>query len=294
MIPAFIWGAGVAYLAGRWNDPANAFAPLPLALIACLFFLQYHPGPARPLAVAAIIWALLLLAKIILNTRIYHYGFALAMPATLLVVAIGVGMTSWPARAAVLGALTVAITAYLALAFSLISQQVNLVGHGGNQFWADARGGIMNQILVVLEQKSSPGQTLIVAPEGAMLNFLARMENPTPYWSFNPPYSFFAAGQGEDAGEKKMLAALQAHLSDWLVLVGEDQSDLGTPRFGKDYGRSIFQFLQQNYRPLIQVGDGPIVGNGFGMGLMEKGIYYPLYIGTRPSSGGFNVVPPRR
>ncbi|MGA2233268.1 MAG: hypothetical protein ABSH22_20385 [Tepidisphaeraceae bacterium] len=195
----------------------------------------------------AMVWGLALLGKIVLNARIYHYGFALAMPCTLMVVAAAIGFGTRPVRAAMLGALAVAIAGYLALASSLMANQKYLVGEDGDQFRADERGLAMSQILEELRQRAGPGQTLAVMPEGAMLNFLAAMPDSTPYWSFNPPYSFFAPGQGEAAGEEKMLDALHAHPPDWIVLVKEDLADFGTPFFGVDYGKSLYAFVREDY-----------------------------------------------
>jgi hypothetical protein len=151
-------------------------------------------------------------------------------------------------RAALLGALAVVIASYLNLGFQLISEQHFIVGEGANQFRADARGAMAEDVLQALRLKNSANQTLAVMPEGALLNFLAEMPNSTPYWSFNPPYSFFAPDQGEAAGEEKIVLALQAKPPDWVVLVPENLADFGTPFFGKDYGLRIYDFVRKHYR----------------------------------------------
>jgi 4-amino-4-deoxy-L-arabinose transferase-like glycosyltransferase len=287
IVAAFVWSALTTLAAGWVFNPSDAFTPLPLALIVCaippLHVLRERAGvrvlpinqEVLPLALGALVWSFFLLLKILLNARIYHYGFALAMPATLLVISAAIGWTPRSFRAAVIGSLIVTITAYLALASSLMANQRFVVGEGANQFLADQRGRAMSQILTDLRQRASPGRTLAVMPEGAMLNFLAAMPNPTPYWSFNPPYSFFAPGQGEAAGEKKMLEALQAHPPDWVVLVKEDLTDFGTPFFGIDYGKSLYAFVQKDYvtsdgRPL---GDRPFAGSDAFMLLLHRQWY---------------------
>jgi hypothetical protein len=292
IMTAAAWGAAGAFLAGHWQDPSEAFAPLPLALLVSLWLARRQGGDRRPLAIGAIVWALVLLGKILLNARIVHYGFALAMPATLLVVAAGIGWTTPPVRAAVLGTLAVTIAAYLGQAARLQSQQSFVVGEASNSFYADERGGMLNACLTALRQKASPGQTMAVMPEGAMLNFLARMPNPTPYWSFNPPYSFFAPGAGEAAGEAKMLAALEKSPPDWVVLVAEDLSDFGTPFFGRDYGQGLYAFVQANYASDSQWGQAPFTGESFGIILMRRKVYN----GAAPLSaaGESNAVSPRR
>jgi Dolichyl-phosphate-mannose-protein mannosyltransferase len=270
---ALLWGAAAAYLVGSKNDAGNAFAPLPLALIGCAVLLKYRPPEIRALSAGLVVYAFVILGKIILNARIYHYGFVLAMPATLMVVAIGIGWTNAAFRAGLIGALAVVIAAYISFGRGLILGQRFVVGEGANQFHADERGRQLEVVLEYLRTAARPGQTLTVMPEGAMLNFLAVMPNPTPYWSFNPPYSFFAPGQGEAAGEGKILASLQSHPPDWIALVAEDLSEFGTPFFGKDYGVRICGFVTQNYRTELTVGISPFKHEGFGMLLMHRNVY---------------------
>jgi len=255
----FIWGAALTFLIGKLNNPADAFAPLPIALIGCAILAARRSPQERLITFGLLAFAFVLLAKIFLNARIYHYGFVLAMPATLLVVAIGIGWTPPPIRASFLGALIVLIAAYVNLGWNYLSHQTFVVGDGPNQFRADWRGAEVEQALVTLRQKAAANQSLIVMPEGALLNFLAVMPNPTPYWSFNPPYSFFAPGSGEAAGEAKIEASLQSHPPDWIVLVPEDLSDFGTARFGKDYGLQISAFVKQHYRTVWHSDYGAIL-----------------------------------
>ena len=278
-LTAFALG-GLAVLGlTRLDDPADAFAPLPLAVVAILIGwlaalyrarrlsidptasshasrITHHASPTHHAslthpssAVGLSIFSLALLAKISLNARIYHYGFVLAMPATLLVVAAVVGwVPAWVSRrgrdgatfrAGGAGALAAVIGVYLSLAARLMQRQAYPVGEGGNRFRADERGAAMDQILHALRRRARPGDTLAVLPEGAMLNVLAGRTNPTPYWSANPPFSFYAPGRGEAAGERKVLESLEARPPDWVVLVDENLSEFGTPYFGRDYAKGV-------------------------------------------------------
>lgn len=296
MMAAFVWGIAAACVIGHFEDPAEAFAPLPVALVGCMVLAWKLKGSAQGAAVGAIVWALVLLGKIVLNARIYQYGFALAMPATVIVVTGGISWLPEMVRrrggegryvaGSILGAMTAVIVAYLLLANHLMGFESHPVAEGKNQFWADPRGQMLNEMLLSLRQKARPGETLAVMPEGAMLNFLAQMPNPTPYWSFNPPYSFFAPGEGEAAGQAKILAALTAHPPDWIVLVSEDLSDFGTPFFGKDYGLDLYAFVQDHYHTQLSLGDAENGRNDFGMMLLRRNGYN----GVEPTKGKQNDV----
>src|SRR5262249_221204 len=142
------------------------------------------------------VFAFLLLGKIILNTRIYHYGFVLAMPAALLLV---VALLDWlPAviasfggcagivRAASLAGLGCFIPPYLAIHASYVPSKRYPVGSGNDAFWADARGIWVNEVLDEIAKYNGPDETLAILPEGGMLNYLSRRPNPTPYIFFMP------------------------------------------------------------------------------------------------------------
>jgi 4-amino-4-deoxy-L-arabinose transferase-like glycosyltransferase len=276
MALALVWGAGAAFVIRQFQQPPEAFAPLPIALIVCAFLVLRKDRPHRALAIGAIVWAFVLLGKIILNARAYHYGFVLAMPATLVVVAAGMAWTPPLVRAAVAGALGTTLAVYLAYAASLTAQQTYLVGTGRDQFWADERGGVLNDMLMDLQQRATPGQTLAVMPEGAMLNFLARMPDSTPYWSFDPPYAFFAPGRGESAGEAQIAEALTRHPPDWIVRIPLD--------FGIqfDIGLRISDALQGKYTLVGRIGRSPSEGRGFTMILLRYVGYNKAPSLTRP------------
>src|ERR1019366_9976048 len=121
--------AGV--LAASWQSRAwlSAIRPLPVVLIvigvvSAIDFINSRKDSQESvpliLRLTVLVYAFALLGKIILNVHVYHYGFALAMPATLVLIA---ALLCWiPAaitqrggnggvfRAAALAVLTVAIS----------------------------------------------------------------------------------------------------------------------------------------------------------------------------------------
>src|SRR5439155_76720 len=139
-------------------------------------------GAARDARV--VVFALTLLAKIFFNVHAYHYGFALAMPATLLVV---VALVGWaPAaitarggcgalfRAVALACLLVAALTHLAVSGRRFAAKIHRVGGGADALLADARGPVVEAALGALARQAAAGQSLAVLPEGVMLNYLSR------------------------------------------------------------------------------------------------------------------------
>ncbi|HLF48399.1 MAG TPA: glycosyltransferase family 39 protein [Methylomirabilota bacterium] len=272
-------GLGLQWRGIAWLEAAR---PLPLfmlalGLVTLVAFVRRRrdPAAAHPLVlrICLIVFALALLLKMVLNTRIYHYGFALAMPATLLLV---VALLDWvpgaldraggygPVFAAAgSAALLVAVVAHLSVVDTYFRGKTLTVGRGADAFYADARGAFVNTALEQLRIRAEPGRTLAVLPEGAMINFLARRVNPSPYFHLMPVEIILH-------GEDHIVAAFQARPADYVMLVHKDTSEYGARFFGRDYGRKIYAWLEANYRPIVVIGARPLQNDSFGMLLLQR------------------------
>ena len=228
-------------------------------------------------APAFAVFALAALAKIALNSRVAHYGFALALPATALVaVALLDRLPRYAdARArngAALRAGGIALTlgfAVVPLAFTRMfrDRKNETVGSGVDSFRADARGRIVNEALRWIEQRypaPMPRPTLAVLPEGVTLNYLARLENPTPFVNFMPPEMLLF-------GESAIVAAFRAHPPDIVMIAHKDTSEYGARFFGSDYARDLGAWLFQNYE-VARVIDAPPLRQGsvFGIAILTR------------------------
>lgn len=233
------------------------------------------PGARRARAWLALsAFAFVLLLKMILNARVQHYGFALALPATLLTVAalIGVlprelerrGHAGAVLRLGALMLFAVAAAAHLDVTRRFLAQKSEVVGRGGDAFRSDLRGRFVNAALEAYAGLAGPGDTLAVLPEGVMLNYLAGSANPTPYVNFMPPELLLF-------GEDRIVEAFQAAPPDWVFLVHKDTSEYGYPLFGPDYGTRLATWVQANYTSVRQFGQPPLTpGTVFGIQLMKR------------------------
>lgn len=258
-----------------------AFRPLPAATAAIvlvsgvtLIRRRRDPQAAAPVVVCLTlaVFALVLLAKIALNTRVSHYGFVLSMPATVLLF---VALTVWVPeainrrggcgllfRGAAIGMGLAAAAAHLTVAGANIKTKDTRVGSGGDAFVTDSRGGPVNTVLNELQAKMAPGQTLAVLPEGVMLNYLLRRSNPTPYFNFMPPELIMF-------DERRMLAAFQADPPDFVALVHKDTAVFGVRFFGRDYGLKLSEWIVENYQLEGIAGDMPLNDEKFGIALLK-------------------------
>jgi hypothetical protein len=246
---------------GIWNwqqiDWNNFIRPIPVLLAVAGVVFAIQPARRRDLkhdrvlSLALIVWGLAMLAKMPLNAHIYHYGFALAMPAALAGIALIVGWL--PARidraggsgailrAAALAGLVVAIYAHAHAFDRFWSIKTFTVGSGADAFRADARALAVNAAIAELAQRDPAGRaTLAVVPEGLLVNYLARRVNPTGQLNFTPP-AIIMYGQDE------MLRAFGAHAPDYILLTDVNTQDYGAAAFGVDYAQELGAWMKQNY-----------------------------------------------
>jgi hypothetical protein len=258
----------------RWLQAAR---PLPLLMLALgavslvelLRCRDDRRAAARlVLRCALVVLALAMLAKIILNARISHYGFALAMPATLL---LAVTLVEWVPgwldrlggygrvfRAAALGVLGVAVFAHLQYMHAQFIRKVYPVGRGADGFLADARALIVNEALAEIQALAGPGEPVLVLPQGVMINYLARRETPTPY-------TFITSVDLAAHGEARMLEAFRSRPAEVALLVQFGGA------FGRRFALDIYAWLMATYRPVRVIGTSPLEpGRFFGILIMRR------------------------
>jgi hypothetical protein len=240
-----------------------------------------HPSPvAFPSLWLA--FSFFLLAKLGFNPRISHYGVFLAMPAFLsaiylllyllpralardegqvtgdekVPVASKREIASPVTRHPSLSAFRVAMLIFVLAGLARLTIQSGLfykdkdfaLGSGGDRMVTydpkiDPTGAAMASAAAWIETNTVPTSTLAVLPEGVMLNYLTRRDNPTPYVVF--AFEVWAFG------ETNMLAAYEKNPPDYIVLVQRDSSEYGVPYFGmeKGYGFDVMQWVRRNYSP---------------------------------------------
>lgn len=102
-----------------------------------------------------------------------------------------------------------------------------------------------------IDRQLPPEATLLVLPEGVIVNYLTRHINPTRHLNFLPPeLAVF--------GEREILEDLEANPPDFVVLVHRDTEEYGLPLFGTDYGRSLFEWAHDRYVRVFQLGSEPL------------------------------------
>ena len=263
-----------------WSEVGR---PLPLVLLAATAWYIARawraeiPRDERARSAAAgalAVFSLALLAKMILNARLYHYGFALAMPGGVFVAAFLTGevprwLTKRGGHAAFYRTVAVAWIAALAILHLRVTDKwfdtkTIPVGREADSFLTGPGGETLNRIDDTVREHALPGDTLAVVPEGIMVNFLQRRKNPTGFHTFLPPE--FAM-----LGESRFLEGFRRAPPDWVVIVHRDVREFGVIGIGEDFGRDLMAWIANHYvaEAEIAIPDAP-QGRAF-LGRYEPG-----------------------
>ncbi len=200
------------------------------------------------MALALVLLAGTMLARMALRARINHFGFIQAAFAGMVATAVIVsevprwtGNGRWGRRVALAG-----IMAMLALGCGAIvaesarnhAAQTQPVGTGADRFYAfgpklDETGSAVNWCVERL-RSIPPGATLLVLPEGVMINYLTRHERPMPEFV---------------SDEEDYIRQLGRTRPDYVIYIWGDQRDGGIRRFGDpgQPGEKIVNWLRENY-----------------------------------------------
>ena len=255
---------------GPWPLDAPKALPAMMLFAGMLSFVSFfrerhsvQTGAVWILRLTLAIFAGVLLGKMAFNTRVYHYGFVLAMPATLVSV---VGLLCWiPAwlerrsmcgnifRAGAAAVLLVFAYAHLDRSRQFFNSKNYQVASGADAFFADKRGAIINAAANEIQARVKPTEKLAVLPGGEMLNYLSRRVNSTRY-----PHELTSIAFGV-FGEDAILDSFQLNPPEYIAVVRRETSDLGAKFFGTDYGLQLYHWMQKNYRTVALIGNPPAI-----------------------------------
>lgn len=283
---------GLLFAAKKFNwQGGGASLPLLCLVTGGLLLKKFRDGSRDHALIFPLLWsvfALLLLAKQGVFPRIWHTGFALAMPAFVTAAYLFLWLlpefleSSFqvprrPMRIAAAGVLLVACFSLMNTSASFYSAKNLAVGKGADVIFARGPGvnsveaRNMNLALDWIATNVPPDATLAAIPQGAMLNFLSRHANSTPCLDWNP--TMLAA-----YGAMNMTHALATHPPDFIALVEWQTYEFGTGYFGTDgYGQDVMAWIQTNYQPVALFGSEPLRNGLFGIKILK---YQPASAGT--------------
>lgn len=231
------------------------------------------------------VFSFVLMFKILFNVRVYHYGFALAMPGAMLM--IGILTHTLPDRLAPPRGSTafykgVAVTALLFWILSLnhlswlnYERKVLPVGKGADRIYDFAPNllyvngaprieGLITQYTVeYIENNLKPADQFVAFPEYDILNYLTRRKSPVPDTKYNP-------GTEMLLGEAGTLKRLQDRKPHYVVLVNKEFREFGMTSFGIHFGQDVHDWIMNHYTVVKQIGPQPFADKGFHIKILRR------------------------
>lgn len=274
----------VSIVAIPWTQFPRALPLISLSAVvvfAAMFIARRNDRAAAVAFVPLVMWStfsFVLLGKMMLNARIYHYGFYLAMPATLVLAVVLVWLVPrWLHNGGGRGAIfrtvaTLLLAAGIAVYFGISQRFYRMktleIGSSGDAIFAfdpatDWRGKALIDALRALEATPRDA-TVAVFPEGVMINYLSRRENPTPYISLMVPEVL-------TFGESVIERTFEMAPPDYILLVHKDTTEYGVPYFGSDprNGQAIMDWIGRRYTTVEVIGRTPLREGGYGIAILK-------------------------
>jgi hypothetical protein len=283
---ALVLAAALASLMLPWLELGKVF-PAWLCLAALAEFWRTPPAAARSpsdIASTDMRWLLLIaaaafLARMALNPRFFHYGYyqaALAGAVTMAAI-----FRSMPdllnirksGRATYIIVMAICLASGIWQLEEIPLQYFNLkttpIAEGADLFYGfDSRveptASLVEEARQTLIARPEC-KTLVVLPEGVMLNYLLRKPSTIPEFMFVPSLIRGAMGT-------RLLEGLKTRPPDCVVLISRDMQEFGVSRFGDapEHGSEVLSWLDENYKSFRQIGGDPLDVNQRGVTLYER------------------------
>jgi hypothetical protein len=214
-----------------------------------------------------------------LNARIYDFGYYQAAFAAVVIIAFLLG--EFPrivaVRPAARAAAIAGVVALIGSGVCVLANENRLkyglidypVSEGRDRFYT-YRAEVLAQSQVLADitealRKTKGGQSLLVLPEGEMINYLARMPSPLA------PFYFFASVT-EHGKERLLVEQLAKAPPDWVLLVSRDLREFGIQRYGEraGAGKELLDWVKLNYETMGTVNGEPMDYQRHGLQLLRK------------------------
>jgi hypothetical protein len=242
-----------------------------LYLLLLALGLRRAPVPREETMALALwgVFSLCFLLKMLLAPGLHWLGFYLGFPALLFVLAVNVwwlpawlearggGSRAW--TAVWLGFLAAFTLGHVQTSQAWLARKTYPLGQGADRMLAFPTAGVsvparvLAHVLARVEAQVPPDATLWVLPENALLNYLARRDNPTPYQlelMVRTLYDY--AG-----GAPRILATLEAHPPDYVIYLkrANEVRDPGyAPRGPGGFAEPVYRWIDEHYAPVEQLG----------------------------------------
>lgn len=239
----------------RWTNISiywtTALPPLILAASAYIITRRAKTDliPKHVLLYALCVFATFLNLKIFFNARPFHYGNFLLVPSLMLfcMASLHVIPSLFEYRHCkntifCCSLIFLYIVIYPRAYASEVQLKINNtpIGHKPDSIHWDVQAVAVNELLSALSSQPWHVQSLAVWPEGAMINFMTKRPNSSPFINMMPPeWTIF--------GKNSILASYRSYPPDLICFINTSTISYGIESFEDNYGAPLVAFTEEHY-----------------------------------------------
>ena len=253
----------------NWSNVGQCF--LGLMLCYCVYLgitvIKYGkrsiPESSLFIKLLVTVFAVALMTRMVLNGRIFQYGFIQASIAAMVIIAAVLGEVPLFELLGKLGSklfrigfvfiISIAVFTTLQNSNRLLSAKTLPIGKGADLMYTYPSNVLMTGQIVgtfsELLAKQTADKKIIVIPEGIMINYLARKKSPVDDINY---YTSKSAESG-------IVGKLKKTAPSWIIYISRDLTEYGVSKFGsKDQsGEELMNWVKANYHIVIKMGGDP-------------------------------------
>jgi hypothetical protein len=137
---------------------------------------------------------------------------------------------------------------------------------GNINIFNNTRDYRVKELIEFLAENTNEKDTLAVFPEGILINFLSKRENPLYYYQYLP------LDLVRESVEDGIIKDMKNKKIDYVVINQRNTSEYGYIAFGYDYGKKISNYIINNYDFYKQFGSFQSAGQDYGIVVFKRKI----------------------
>ena len=121
-----------------------------------------------------------------------------------------------------------------------------------------------SKLIEYLEQETTVEDTVVVFPEGPMINFMAQRYNPLYYCMYMP------LDLNKKGVTDRVIREMEKFKVCYVVINQRLADEQGYPVFGQDYGQAVWTYIGRNYDLVKQFGPFPFTSEEYGIAVFKR------------------------
>lgn len=224
------------------------------------------------------VWSLLMAFKLPFNPNLTEYGLIYYLPGSLACLVLLVAdypeyaqeryHSGWIAKVILIACFFLVFIYTFQASVTHAGWKIVTINEGPNRLKIfddrnmNVSGNDIARLIIWTKKNVPPDATFILLPNGAMMNFLAKRPNPTPYDTFMP-------AEVLTFDKDKILESVSQHPPDYFIINHRQKLASGDLVIGMTFNNFIYTWIKTDYTRIWESGINRKPGN-FGIEIFQK------------------------